>query len=330
MNPEQLDAFLTRYTESEKRHRADPTHALSARYQVIPRVEFAGRQMYLFSFKTLLEGRFVCVNKESRFTHIPEHIHTVIELLYVYGGRCTQIIDGREVQMAQGDICLLDTNVPHSVGYLGEEDIIITIEMQKDYLTQGFLQRLGDNRLINGFLMNALSQDAAHDQYLLFKKRAENPIHGILQHILCEYYDPQLCSDRALDAYMVLLFCEILRQYRSQSFSGDPNSRWKVVDILDYIENHTLTATLESTAQAFGFHPNYLSAYIKKETGRSFKELVILQRMNQACFYLTNTQLPIYEIAQKIGYDNLGFFYKKFERLYHMTPAQWRELQHKR
>lgn len=49
--------------------------------------------------------------------------------------------------MTQGDICLLDTDVPHSVGYLGEEDIIITIEMQKEYLTQGFLQRPGPGRL---------------------------------------------------------------------------------------------------------------------------------------------------------------------------------------
>ena len=329
MKLEELDVFLMKHTDSEKRHLQNKTPSLSPRYQFIPQVEFAGRQMYLFRFTSLMENRRVCVNKESRFTFIPEHIHTVIEFLYVYSGSCTQVIDGRQLRMTQGDICLLDTNVPHSVGYLGEQDIIITIEMQKEYLTQGFLQRLGDNRLINRFLMNALSQHAPHDQYLLFKKRTENPIHTIIQHILCEYYDPQICSAPALDAYMVLLFCEILRQYRSQSFSADPSSRWKVVDILDYIENHYLTATLESAAQAFGFHPNYLSAYIKRETGRSFKELVILQRMGQACFYLTNTSLPIYEIAQKIGYDNLGFFYKKFEALYHMTPAQWRELQGK-
>ena len=41
----------------------------------------------------------------------------------------------------------------------------------------------------------------------------------------------------------------------------------------------------------------------------SVKELLILQRMYQACFLLSNTELPIYEIAQKVGYNNLGFFY---------------------
>lgn len=51
-----------------------------------------------------------------------------------------------------------------------------------------------------------------------------------------------------------------------------------------------------------------------------------MQKMCQACFYLTNTEMPVYEIAEKIGYDNLGFFYKKFEKLYHMTPQTYRQL----
>ena len=210
-------------------------------------------------------------------------------------------------------------------GKVGKNDIVITIEMKKEYLTQGFLQRLGNNGIINGFLINALSSEAAHDQYLLFHNREETPIHAVIQSILCESYDPQICGDKMIDAYMIVLFCKILRQYRSQSFSPKAKSQWKIVDILDYLEANYLTVTLQSTADHFGFHPNYLSAFIKKETGRTFKELVILQKMCQACFYLTNTDFPIYEIAQKVGYDNLGFFYRKFTELYHMTPQEFRE-----
>ena len=136
----------------------------------------------------------------------------------------------------------------------------------------------GNNGIINGFLINALSSDAAHDQYLLFHNRKETPIHSVIQSILCEYYAPQICSDKMIDAYMIVLFCEILRQYRSQSFSPKAKSQWKIVDILDYLEANYLTVTLQSTADHFGFHPNYLSAFIKKETGRTFKELVILQK----------------------------------------------------
>ena len=125
---------------------------------------------------------------------------------------------------------------------------------------------------------------------------------------------------------MILLFCEIMRQYKDrQIFAGRRDIR-QIMEILDYIEKNCLSITLKSTADHFGFHPNYLSSYIKKSTGQSFKELIIMQKMCQACFYLTNTEMPVYEIAEKIGYDNLGVFYKEFEKLYHMTPQTYRQL----
>lgn len=326
MKIQDLDAFLFRFTDSEKHHMITDKHILSKRYRAIPKTIFHGREIYQFTFNSLFENKYVCVNKESRFTYIPEHIHTVIEFVYVYSGTCTQIISGKQVIMNQGDICMLDTDVPHSVEYIGGEDIIITIEIRKEYLTQGFLLRLGDNGIINRFLVNTLSLNAAHDQYLIFKKREDNQIHAIIQNILCEYYEPGICSDKIMDAYMILLFCEILRQYKDQQLSSNQKGSRQIIEILNYIERNCITATLQSTADHFGFHPNYLSAYIKKSTGKSFKELIILQRMCQACFYLSNTDIPIYEIANKIGYDNLGFFYKKFESIYKVTPSMYREL----
>lgn len=137
MTTEQLDEFLLSYTDSELRRQRDPNY-VSQRYQHIARVPFRGREMYLFTFESVLKNSLVCAHKETRFASIPEHIHTVIEFLYVYAGHCTQIIGDRRVEMSAGDICLLDTNVPHSVEYLGKDDIIITLEMRKDYLTHGF------------------------------------------------------------------------------------------------------------------------------------------------------------------------------------------------
>lgn len=324
-----LDEFLFRYTESELRHLNDPVPTLSARYQRIPKITFRNREMYQFHFGSLLKNNLICVNKESRFTFIPEHIHTVIEFLYVYAGKCTQIIDGQRVKMKQGDICLLDVNVPHSIEYLEKEDIIITIEMRREYLTQGLLQRLGSKGIITSFLVSALSLESEHDQYLLFQHREESAIHSILQAILCEYFDPALCTEQIIDANIILLYCELLRNYRNQVISSHTDKSSQIIPILEYIEQNWLTVTLESAARKFGFHPNYLSAYIRKETGLSFKQLVIAQRMYMACFYLTTTGYPVTEIAKKTGYENLGFFYRKFQELYGMTPAEYRDLHRK-
>lgn len=40
---------------------------------------------------------------------------------------------------------------------------------------------------------------------------------------------------------------------------------------------------------------------------------------------LENTNIPIYEIASEIGYNNLNFFYKKFKKYFNVTPQKFRE-----
>ena len=74
------------------------------------------------------------------------------------------------------------------------------------------------------------------------------------------------------------------------------------------------TCTLQSVANKFNLHPNYLIRYIKENTGYGYKVLIQEQRINKACFLLLNTNLSIEEISLEIGYKNYDFFYKNFER----------------
>lgn len=324
MNVASMEEFLFNETESELNH-LNNNSLLSKRYKNIPKVRIDDKDIYLFKFDTLLKNNNVSIHKESRFTHIPLHIHTVIELSYVYSGECTQIISGKEIHMKQGSICLLDTNVPHEIKYLNSNDIIISIVMRKQYFSTSFLSRLGKNSIINDFLINALSDNTTHDQYLLLDNCLESNIHSIIQNILCENYEKQLCRNEIIDSYMVILFCEMLRLYQDKKYNIDSSKSTNLLfEILSYIENNYHDITLEKTAAHFSFHPNYLSSFIKKNTGRSFKNLVIMQKMSEACFYLTNSDMPIYEIANTIGYDNLGFFYKKFQSIYNLSPQEYR------
>lgn len=325
MTIDTFDDYLFQYTESELNHLQDTTHSLSKRYEFIPQVEFEGRTLYQFHFGSILKNHLMCVHKESRFTFIPEHIHTTIELLYVYSGKCTQFINNKKIMMNQGDICLLDTNTPHRIEYLDKDDIIITIEMRKEYLTDGFLLKLGDAGIITSFLMNSLSKESEHNKYLLFKNH--NPsIHSIIKTILYESYFPSICSEQIIDSSIVLLYCNLLREFHDESKEDTNSNKKKIVSVLKYIEENYANASLESTAEHLGYHPNYLSSFVTKMTGKTFKDLLIAQRLSQACSYLKTTNLPISEIAENVGYINQGFFYRKFYDYYHMTPADYRKM----
>lgn len=87
-----------------------------------------------------------------------------------------------------------------------------------------------------------------------------------------------------------------------------------------------MNATLNSTAKFFNYNPTYLSTMLHKATGSSFKQLIQTQKMTRAKFLITNSNMPIDDIAHDIGYNNLSFFYKKFFEFYGVKPSEYRKV----
>ena len=210
---------------------------------------------------------------------------------------------------------------------MSENDIVITIDMRKKYFTAGFISRLSTQGLVAHFLVEALLESQNKHQYLFFYSHPDIDIHSVIQQLLCEYYDSKICSDEIMDAYIIVLFSQLLRMYQKhpgEEACGNEENEMLLL-ILRYMESNYQTVTLNSVAKLFGFHPNYLSSYMKKHTGKTFKELIVTQRMIQAVFFLKNTGMPVAEIAKEVGYENQGFFYKKFQEYYGMSPAEYRK-----
>lgn len=321
MNKEQLNRFLYRVTPSEQWHQAHPG-ILSDKYKHMSITTVNDRKVYLFHFHSILKEGNIAIHKESRWTSIPPHIHAVIEIMYVYHGSCTQNINGTAIHMKEGDLCMLDQNVLHSIGPIGADDILIGIELRKEYISEYLLSNIHEQGPISTFLIEALSMKGNHDGYLLFPSLSI-PARSAMSRLLCEYFDPQLYSDLMVNAYMVLLLCHILRQFHDQPSVSLHGENAVMVSILKTIETNP-TISLNALAAQYSFHPNYLSALIHEKTGYTFKQLTILQRMRTASYYLASTDRPIYEIAEEAGYNNLGFFYKKFRQIYHLSPQEYR------
>lgn len=323
MEEAELDQALRETTPAELRHRMEGPGQLSERYRKIGKVMVDGREVYLFTFNTLLKESNFCIRKESRYTHIPDHIHKASELLYVYSGSCTQMVDGTEVRMSQGDLCILDSGVVHSIGYLGEDDIIITIVMRKEYLKHKLLGRLGEGGIINAFIASAISERAEHDSFYVLRNMSSEARHHIVQ-ILSEYFSHDVYNEEIIAAEMVLLFCRLLRQFRDTDLQKKSQKSFDILPVLRYIEENYADVTLAKAAAHFGFSPNYLSKRISSETGHTFKELVILQRMSTAHFRIQNSQDPIAKIAEEVGYENLSYFYCKFQEIFGVKPGALR------
>lgn len=267
------------------------------------------------------------ISKHHRFAAMPEHTHSFIELNYMYSGRCRQRIGGSDIELTQGQICLLDTDMPHSISILDEDDILINILMRKETLSAAFLTRLGIDGRLTDFLVNAQSPSTAHDRYLLFRSEHYLNLHHILASLMCEYFDPREFSADMISGYMVIVFTELMRVLNQDpALSGLPlTKRADLLEILQYLERHFRHCSLKDLAAHFNFNPNYLGNLLKKSTGKTFGELVQEHRMAYAALLLTSSGRSIGEIAGECGYESLSFFHKKFIERYGLTPLLYRK-----
>ena len=53
-------------------------------------------------------------------------------------------------------------------------------------------------------------------------------------------------------------------------------------------------------------------------------ELLMRKRFQRALMLLVETELPVEQIAAKIGYENYSYFYRQFKAHYGVTPGQYR------
>ena len=94
---------------------------------------------YCFDFVNTLKKDMIGMIKETRFTVIPKHHHVDMELNYIYSGSCTFVINGREITLKKGDLCILDSDVWHSAtSYKKEHDIVINIVFRRQFLMECF------------------------------------------------------------------------------------------------------------------------------------------------------------------------------------------------
>ncbi len=98
-----------------------------------------------------------------------------------------------------------------------------------------------------------------------------------------------------------------------------------IEEALAYIEEHYAEEiSLERLAEALYLSPSYLSRMLKTQTGKNYTEIVAEKRIEKAVWYLENTGLLVYEIADRVGYHNLKHFYVVFKKVTGKTPYDHR------
>jgi two-component system response regulator YesN len=92
-----------------------------------------------------------------------------------------------------------------------------------------------------------------------------------------------------------------------------------------YIEQHYADPglQLEKIAQHVFINASYLRAVFKKEIGITVSDYLTQYRMQQAKELLGRNNVRLTDIAERVGYNDSGYFSKSFKKFYGYSPSEY-------
>ncbi|HIY58479.1 MAG TPA: cupin domain-containing protein [Candidatus Tetragenococcus pullicola] len=220
----------------------------------------------------------------------PWHIHNYIELTTVINGQIKVDFPKETVTLSKGQIILIGKNTIHTIKTIDSKTTVFNIAITVDFLTQERLRILRDVGTVAKLLFSVLqNEDIKQSEYNLFDTADSKKIQITLKEIIFEYYQPTFGSQQIINLDILKLLVELIRLRQAKQPKIIANRTSDVFDMLIFIENNFSNLTLTEMAETFHFHPNYLSAKLKLATGKSFTQLITLQKLNTAALYLIHS-----------------------------------------
>jgi AraC-like DNA-binding protein len=186
----------------------------------------------------------------------------------------------------------------------------------------GTLSAIGDEATpLRRFLIDCLFDQNLGPGYLHFQVSEDLPIQNLAENLLYALlYDTQN-RRKVSQMTMTLLFLQLLEHTDKLAWNGREDL---ILQLLRYVETHYVDGSLTELAEQLHYDLYSLSREIKRKTGKNYTQLVQEKRLAQAAFLLKNTDRNVDDIANAVGYENMGYFHRIFKDTYGVSPRHYR------
>lgn len=118
-----------------------------------------------------------------------------------------------------------------------------------------------------------------------------------------------------------------LEQGLAQTFEENKkeHKNYLVAGCCQYIKEHIHEKiVLQDIADAFEVSPNYLSQLFKKHMEIGISEYITTQKIAESKNLLKETNLKIYEVSDRLGFESAFYFSRVFKKTMGMSPKDYR------
>ncbi|KRB61264.1 AraC family transcriptional regulator [Rhizobium sp. Root708] len=250
------------------------------------------------------------------------HWHVQVEVNYIMQGYVHYLMNGREVNMKAGDMCLFWGGQPHQMDECSDDAIYAGGHLPLVYFFRMRLPISVSSRLMKGEILFTSATDAAdRENFPRWVRYAKSGDSAKAQHAVEEML---LRVERiVLEPYTMLAaggqdeIDDIDQSYAQSSRT--------VARMCDFVAaNFLLEIDSVDIARAADLHPKYAMNLFKKTTGMTLSKYVNLLRLSRAQAMLMKDETNVLQVAMDSGFGSISAFNKSFRHIAGMSPSDFR------
>lgn len=287
-------------------------------------IYMSGQSNIIDSKKLLEKGKLITLRPHTRFIDFPKHSHNYIELVYMCEGQTTHIINDEKILLNKGELLFLSQNATQQILKASENDICVNFIILPEFFDTTLSMLGEEENFLRDFFVDCLKSKNSSIPYLHFKVAEVLPIQNLLENLIWTLINKQINKRSINKITMGLLILQLINHTDKIIIGKDNLHNDILMRTYEFIDENYKDGELTELAQKLGYDLPFISRLIKELTGQTYTELVQTKRLNQATFLLKNTTLSIADIGYNIGYNNLSYFYKIFNKRFQMSPKEYR------
>lgn len=263
--------------------------------------------------RVMERGKDISLRTHTRFVDFPEHKHNYLELMLLLEGQITHLIAGERITLRRGDVLVLNKHVAHSIERADTPDVGVNV-----IISDSFVNSLAPEleNTVFSELATENAKTAGAGMYIAFSTEGDPRIENVTENILFELTSG--AQDASIIRKTVALLFDLLSRgsdklLKAASRLPDEKSLRKKA-ISKYVRHNFKTGSLRALAGSMYLSEPYLSKLIKGYFGKSFKELLLEERIRRAEELLSATDVSISDVIRNVGYENESYFHRAFRK----------------
>ena len=256
---------------------------------------------------------------------VPWHWHEEIEVISVQKGTARIGLEGAEFLLSEHEGLFINSGALHSARIASPCGCVIDSLVFFPSLLSGMPESIFEQKYIRPLISCAAVRAVPFRRGTKWQEQAVS----LLEEAFASYEESRFGYELIVREKLSLLWLLVLSRLPSpeeNGAAGESRNSIRIKEMMNFIHEHySDTLTLQDIACSVHLSERECLRCFKQSLKLSPIQYLMKYRLSKAAGLLTDSELPVTEIAARCGFDSPSYFTSIFKRQFGRTPSEYRK-----